>query len=52
MLLPLEVAWSIVRWDMVVAGEEWKDGCESAGVVDVMGDKLLAIEVGMDCMPC
>lgn len=37
---------------MVVAGEEWKDGCESAGVVDVMGDKLLAIEVGMGCMPC
>lgn len=52
LVLPLEVAWSMERWDMVVAGEEWKDGCVSAGVVAVMGDRLLDIDVGMDCILC
>lgn len=35
---------------MVVAGEEWKDGCESAGVVAVIGERLLANVAGIWCM--
>lgn len=40
---------------MVVAGDEWKLGCAqlSAGVVALMGDKLLANVVGaIECMLC
>lgn len=36
----------------MVAGEEWKDGCVSAGVVAVMGDKFVAMDVGMECVFC
>lgn len=50
LLLALEVAWSMERWDMVVAGEEWKDGCESAGVVAAIGERLLANVAGIWCM--
>lgn len=32
---------------MVVAGEEWKDGWESAGVVAVIGERLFGIVVGI-----
>lgn len=52
LLAPFElVAWSMDRCDMVVAGEEWNDGCVSAGVVAVIGDRLLAIDEDMGCMP-
>lgn len=37
---------------MVVAGEEWKDGCESAGVVAVIGEILFAMLVGIWCKLC
>lgn len=50
LLPPLDVAWSMERCDMVVAGEEWNEGCVSAGVVAVIGDRLLASVVGMGCI--
>lgn len=52
LLGPFElVAWSMDRCDMVVAGEEWKDGCVSAGVVAVIGERLLAMDEDIGCMP-
>lgn len=50
-LLALKLACSMVKWDMLFAGDEWKEGCVSPGVVpplDVTGDKLCdAVEVVM-----
>lgn len=42
-LLALKLACSMVKWDMLFTGDEWKEGCVSPGVVpplDVTGDKL------------
>lgn len=52
LLEPLEADWSMDRCDMVVAGEEWKEACVSAGVVAVTGDRLFAMLVDSECMPC
>lgn len=47
LLLPWLLAWSIERWDMLVAGEEWKDGSASPGVVAVIGEMLFAVVDGI-----